>query len=100
LEFALRYAALAPSEVKWQTWKSRLAETHLELMANDDPALEKMDPDGRESMIGCGAALLFARLALTHFGCLRRVALFPDLNQPQLVARTHLGFCPETGASP
>jgi hypothetical protein len=93
LEFALQYASLAPTETKWRPWESRLSDTHLELRANGDPAREVVDPDGRESMIGCGSALLYLQLALKHFGCLGRVALFPDLNQPGLVARIHCGFC-------
>ena len=55
LAFALKYASLAPTEIDWQPWEFRLADSHLELIAKDDPALEAMDPDGRELMIGCGA---------------------------------------------
>jgi hypothetical protein len=98
LEFALKYAALAPTESHWQTWDFRVADTHLELMAKDDPALEVVDPDGRESILDCGAALLYLKLALKHFGCLGRVALFPDLGEPGLVARIHPGFCRERDA--
>jgi hypothetical protein len=75
-----------------------LVATHLDLIARDDPALEEIDPDGRELMIGCGAALLYLKIALKHFGCLGRVELFPDLDQPALVARIHPGFCRERDA--
>jgi hypothetical protein len=95
LEFALKYAALAPTESNWPSWDVRVANNHLELMVNDNPAREAIDPDGRELMIGCGAALRYLNLALKHFGCLGRVTLFPDLGQPALVARVHLGFCRE-----
>jgi hypothetical protein len=95
LEFALKYAALAPAAGTWQSWDFRVAEKHLELVAKDDPALAAIDPEGRELMIGCGAALLYLNLALKHFGCLGRVALFPDLGEPALVARVHFGFCRE-----
>src|SRR5712671_6923915 len=70
LGFAVKYAALAPTGLNWQPWEFWLADTHLELTANDDLALETVDPDGRELMIGCGAALLYLRRALKHFGCL------------------------------
>lgn len=98
LAFALKYAALAPTEMDWHPWEFRLADTHLELIAKDDPALEAMDPDGRELMIGCGAALHYLKLALKHFGCLGRVESFPNLDEPALVARIHFGFGRERGA--
>jgi len=93
--FAVRYAAQAPRESDLRTWDFRVADTHLELTVKNTTLLEAVDPDGRESMIGCGAALLYLKLALKHFGCLGRVALFPDLDQPSLVARVHFGFCRE-----
>ena len=78
-----------------RTWDFRVADTHLELTVKNDPPSEAVDPDGRESTIGSGAALLYLKLALKHFGCLGRVALFPDLDEPSLVARVHLGCCRE-----
>lgn len=98
LMFALKYAALAPTESGWQPWYFRLADTHLELLAKNSPAREEADPDRREFMIGCGSALQYLKLALKHFGCLGRVVLFPDLGQPALVARVHFGFCRERDA--
>jgi hypothetical protein len=97
MKFALKYAALAPTEGHWQPWEVRMADTHLELLAREEPALAAFDPDGRELMIACGAALLYLKLALKHFGCLGRVALFPDLGNPALVARVHFGSCRERG---
>jgi hypothetical protein len=92
LTFALKYAALAPTEGNWQAWEFRMADTHLDLMAKNDPALEAVDPDGRECMIGCGMALVYLKLALKYFGCLGQVDLFPDLGDFALVARIHFGF--------
>jgi hypothetical protein len=93
LGFALKYAALAPTERKWQWAEWQLADTHLELRTKADPALETIDPEGRELMIGCGATLLYLKTALKYFGCLGRVELFPELDEPTLVARIHSGFC-------
>jgi hypothetical protein len=95
LEFALNYAVLAPTKSNWQPWQFRVTDAHLELMVENDPALEAIDPDGRELLIGCGAALQYLKLGLKHFGCLGQVALFPDLGEPSLVARIYLGFCRE-----
>ena len=95
LEFALKYAALAPIEGGWLPWHFRMTDTHLELLTKNSPAREEADPDRREFMIGCGSALQYLKLALKHFGCLGRVVLFPDLGQPALVARVHFGCCRE-----
>jgi hypothetical protein len=98
LEFALKYAALAPTESGWQPWYFRLSDTYVELMIKNSPTQEAVDPERREFMIGCGSALLHLKLALKHFGCLGRLALFPDLGQPALVARIHFGLCGGQGA--
>jgi hypothetical protein len=92
LEFALNYAALAPTEDGWQPWFFQLTDTYIELATKKNKLRESVDPDGRQFLIGCGAALLYLKLALKHFGCFGRVALFPDLDQPSLVARIHPGF--------
>jgi hypothetical protein len=95
LEFAVKYAALAPMEANTRPWDFRLGESQLDLMARDTSALEAVDPDGRDSMVACGAALVFLKIALRHLGASGRVALFPDLDQPTLVARIHYGSCGE-----
>ncbi len=95
LVFALKYAALAPTENGWQPWHFRMEDAHLELLTKHKPALEAIDPDGRELTIGCGTALQYLKVALKHFGCLGPVDLFPDLGNPALVARVHFGCCRE-----
>jgi hypothetical protein len=92
LGYALKYAMLAPTEMNWQPWEFRVTDEHIELVARNEPVWEAIDPDGRELMISCGAALLFLKLALKHFGCLGQVELFPDLDQPALAARIHHGI--------
>jgi hypothetical protein len=93
LDFALKFASLAPTESGWQPWYFRVEDSHLELMAKNNRARETADPDRRGFMIGCGTALLYLKLALKHFGCLGPVSLFPDLGQPLLVAKIHFGCC-------
>lgn len=92
LESALNYAALAPTEDGWQPWFFQLADTHIELATKKNKVRESVDPEGRQFLIGCGAALFYLKLALKHFGCFGRVALFPDLDRPALVAKVHSGF--------
>src|SRR6266705_4052429 len=84
LVFALKYAARAPTESGWQPGHFRMENKYLELVAKHKPELDAVDPDGRELMIGCGAALQYLKLALKHFGCLGRLALFCRLCKPPL----------------
>lgn len=95
LGFVLKYLALGSAESKWQPWDFRLEDSHIELIATGDVQSQSGNLDDREAIIGCGAALACLRIALKHFGCLGRVALFPDLGQPELAARIHFGFCRE-----
>ncbi len=92
LEFATKYAMLATTKGNLPLWDFRLADTHIELISLDTLATKAVCLDDHESMIACGAALLYLGLALKHFGCLGEVLLFPDLEQPKLVARVHFGF--------
>jgi len=98
LAHASKYARFAPAESNWQPWEFRLTDTHLELIARNEPGRDALDPEGREPMISCGAALLYLRLALKHFGCLGRVELFPELDQPTLAAKIYCGFGRERDA--
>jgi hypothetical protein len=75
----------------WPGWRYRLDEDHIELCANFSGVSDAVDPDGRESIIHCGAALFRSKLALKCFGCLGPVEVFPDLGNPELVARIHCG---------
>src|SRR5262249_36964750 len=49
--------------------------------------LTAADPDGREMMISCGAALFTARLTLRSLGYVPEVRLLPDPADPALVAQ-------------
>jgi hypothetical protein len=49
-----------------------------------------VDPEDRELIISCGAALRFLRAALTHFGQGSRLTLLPERDQPDLLARVTL----------
>ena len=87
---ASKYAMLAPPPRLWQPWEIRVLDSFLELRANE-PRAGGGDADGREAMVGCGAALQYLKQALKYFGGSGRADLFPDLDQPTLVARVHLG---------
>src|SRR6266487_797924 len=68
LQFLLSYAVLAPSEYNTQPWLFNVTNRTAQLYADRSRRLPRLDPDDRELVISCGAALLNLRLAPTHFG--------------------------------
>src|ERR1051326_4175994 len=92
LEFVLGYAVLAPSSHNTQPWLFRVRGDEVELYADRTRSLHVSDPDDRELIISCGAALGHLRIALSHFGYLGAVDILPDPGDPDLVARVRLGF--------
>jgi hypothetical protein len=57
-------AAWAPSVHNAQPWRFTVGGQQISLHADAGRQLAVADPDGREMMISCGAALFTARLAL------------------------------------
>jgi nitroreductase len=92
LRFILNYALLAPSSHNTQPWRFRILPggAGVELWADRTRALPVADPDSRELFISCGAALLNLRLALDNFALPCHTALFPDSDEPDLIARLTL----------
>jgi hypothetical protein len=91
-------AARAPSIHNTQPWQFRPRPDCIELLADPDRLLPLVDPDGRELVISCGAALFGLRLALRRIGRLPAVELLPDPAQPWLVARVFpAGHAARTG---
>lgn len=88
--FLLRYAILAPSNRNSQPWLWKLKGDTAELYADRTRALPYLDPDNRELILSCGAALLHLRVALRHFGFKDEVTVFPDQNDPTLLAAVRL----------
>jgi hypothetical protein len=91
LRFALRYAILAPSSRNTQPWRFRVLGDSVALYLDAARALHVADPDERELMVSCGAALEHLYLALRHFGYEAIVKVFPTLSSPDLLARVTLG---------
>lgn len=58
----------------------------LSLHADVERRLDVADPDGREMLISCGAALFTLRLAARHLGYEPQVHELPDVDRPNLVA--------------
>lgn len=95
-EFLLRYAILAPSGHNTQPWLFRVGEQAVELFADRSRALPVVDPDNRELVISCGAALETFCVAAGHFGHRCLVEVLPDPDDADLLAIVRL----ESGGNP
>jgi hypothetical protein len=91
LRFAIEQAVLAPSSHNTQPWRFGLDGDAVELYADRSRALPVVDPNGRELVMSCGAALLNLELAIAHVGREPEVTLFPEPSDPDLLARVRLG---------
>jgi hypothetical protein len=85
--YVVTAAVWAPSVHNTQPWLFTAGGQQISLHADAERQLRVADPDGREMMISCGAALFTARLALRSRGYLPETCLLPDPGQPLLVAR-------------
>jgi hypothetical protein len=84
--YVVASAVWAPSVHNTQPWRLTARRQQISVCADAERQLRVADPDGREMMISCGAALFTARLALRSLGFLPETCLLPDPGQPLLVA--------------
>jgi nitroreductase len=101
VRWAVRHATAAPSELNTQPWSFRasldsgVGAARIELGLDRTRLLPHLDPDAREAVLACGAALLNLRLALRGAELGSAVQLCPDPAQRDLLAvvtvrgRTH-----------
>jgi hypothetical protein len=80
-------AVWAPSVHNTQPWRFTADGPRIRLYADVGRQLTAADPDGREMMISCGAALFTARLALRSLGRVPETQVLPDPADPALVAQ-------------
>jgi nitroreductase len=90
-EFLLRYAVRAPSGHNTQPWRFRITDDHLDLCADRSRGLPVVDPEDRELVMSCGAALAHLTVALRHFGYAGAVTVLPDPADRDLLAIVGLG---------
>ncbi|MBE8472010.1 Acg family FMN-binding oxidoreductase [Streptomyces justiciae] len=88
----VRAAVTAPSLHNTQPWLFTRRAGELDLYADPSRLLRLTDPDGREQIISCGAALFNVRLAMRHLGFRPVVQPFPDPGDPAHLA--HIGWGP------
>lgn len=79
---ALALATRAPSVHNTQPWRWRVGTTSLHLRAEPSLRLRHTDPDSRDLLISCGAALNHCVLALAALGWHSRIHRFPDPTDP------------------
>ncbi|HUB42730.1 MAG TPA: hypothetical protein VMA72_28080 [Streptosporangiaceae bacterium] len=87
IRYVVAHAIWAPSVHNTQPWRFSGDRNEISLHADQARQLTVADPDGREMLISCGAALFTARLALRSLGYVPDAAVLPDPAQPTLVAR-------------
>lgn len=80
-------AGRAPSLHNSQPWRFRLGGDGLELRVDPQRAMRVSDPEARELVISCGAALYNLRLALRGKALTADVRISPDEDDPLLLAR-------------
>src|SRR5262245_57972252 len=97
---AVEAAGLAPSIHNTQPWRWRFREDTLEIFADLTRAVPVIDPDHRQLLISCGAALFNGWLSLRAAGLDVEVGDFPDgpdLTTARLATLTIVGNRPATG---
>ncbi|MEU7815666.1 NAD(P)H nitroreductase [Pseudonocardia sp. NPDC049154] len=78
LERAVQLALRAPSVHNTQPWRWRLRAREVELHADPARHLSGTDPDRRDLVISCGAALHHLRVAAAGFGGAVEIDRLPD----------------------
>ena len=85
--YLVAIAGRAPSLHNTQPWRFRAYGNVVELIADRDRKLNRIDPAGREMLISCGAALYGLRLGLRKLGYIPKVELLPCPDAPELIGR-------------
>ncbi len=90
LLYLLNYAVLAPSGHNTQPWLFEVTNDQVLLYADRTRALPVIDPHDRELVMSCGAALFHLTTVIKHFYAKPVVQLFPDANDPDLLAEIRI----------
>lgn len=78
VETAVALALRAPSAHNAQPWCWRIGYSSLHLFADQDRPLPESDPERRDLLLGCGAALHHVRVAFAALGWNTEVRRCPD----------------------
>lgn len=83
---ALTLAIRAPSNHNSQPWRWLIGTDSLQLFADPDRSLPATDPDRRDLVVSCGAALHHARVGFAALGWATTVHRLPNPRNPFLLA--------------
>lgn len=87
---ALALASRAPSVHNTQPWRWLVGEESLHLYSDPSRQLPNTDPDGRDLILSCGAALNHCVVAFAALGWRARVTRLPSLAEPNHLAAIEL----------
>lgn len=87
---ALTLAVRAPSVHNTQPWRWRIGDRTIHLYADEERHLQATDPQQRDLMLSCGAALHHLRVGLAAMGWSARVHRLPDPSQPLHLAAVEI----------
>jgi len=90
IKAALTLATRAPSVHNSQPWRWRIGRDGLDLFADPSRHLPHTDPDRRDLLLSCGAALHHCTVALAALGWHARVHRLPDADNPDHLAALEL----------
>jgi nitroreductase len=86
----LTMASRAPSVHNSQPWRWRVGDASLHLYSDASRHLPSTDPDGRDMILSCGAALNHCVVALAAIGWQAKVARMPNPAEPSHLAAIEL----------
>lgn len=99
VRWVVEQAGRAPSVHNTQPWRFTFDGRRFDLYADTARGLTAADPDGRELVLSCGAALYNLRVALRKVGYSGTVTLLPDRSQPRLLASVDVTESSPAGAA-
>lgn len=88
---AVEAATRAPSSHNAQPWLFAVRGRTIDLFADRSRGLPVVDPEDRELVMSCGAALLNLRVAIEAAGHAAETQLLPVRGEPDLLARVTIG---------
>jgi hypothetical protein len=88
--YLLNYALLSPASHNTQPWLFHVEDDCVKVIINRSCVLGFVDPDYRDLIISCGAAICNFEVAARKFGLQTSVTICPDSDTPDLLVNISL----------